>query len=362
MRVFISYSHRNKDILERLQIHLKPIVRWLKDVEIWDDTRITAGSRWRQAIAQAIDESDIAILIISADFIASDFIARNELPPLLKSAQDRGTLIVPVIAGPSLFSYHPDLAEFQAVNDPSKPLSSLPPAEQEAVLSQVAEAIYKHTTNVHSKPGSQESFEIPSALANERESFLDDSVWTRLVKIGDWVYDQSSRTIVGGGMHAYLVSRAEFGAGPFVVNAQLRFTGFGQNRVPSNRNINAGIVFGWNSDTDNPRYYNILLSGRSLLLERIGFNGGDAFRDYEHLSKEIPFDLQENWDHQFTVNFASKSIEFLTGDHLIASFPLPGDIVGRVGIRPWRSQVHCSAFAISPMNPKSIHRDAHRND
>ena len=122
MRIFISYSHRNKDILARLQVHLNPIVAWRKDVEIWDDTKITVGSKWQPAIAQAIDKCDVAILIVSADFIASEFIARNELPPLLKSAQDRGTLILPIIAAPSLFSYHPDLAQFQAINDPSKPL------------------------------------------------------------------------------------------------------------------------------------------------------------------------------------------------------------------------------------------------
>lgn len=92
MRIFISYSHRNKDILARLQVHLNPIVAWRKDVEIWDDTKITVGSKWQPAIAQAIDKCDVAILIVSADFIASEFIARNELPPLLKSAQDRGTL------------------------------------------------------------------------------------------------------------------------------------------------------------------------------------------------------------------------------------------------------------------------------
>jgi hypothetical protein len=350
MRIFISYSHRDKDVLTRLQVHLKPIVTWLKDVEVWDDTRITAGSKWQGAIARAIDKSDVAVLIISADFIASEFITRNELPPLLKSAQDRGTLILPVIAAPSLFSYHPDLAQFQAINDPSKPLMSLSPGEQEAIFAQLAETLYKHNANAPPRPKAGDVASIGGAPERGRESFLDDAVWTRLVKIGDWVYDQSTKNIVGGGMHAYLVSRSEYGPVPFVISTKLRFTAFGKNRIPSNSNINSGIVFGWSADAANPRYYNILFSGNSILLERIGFNGGDAFRDYEHISKEIPFLLEENRDYQFTANFAAHSIDLLSGNQLVWSFPSPGDVAGRVGIRPWRSQVHCSSFVASTVS------------
>ena len=66
-----------------------------------------------------------AVLLVSADFLASDFIADNELPPLLVAAENEGVIILPVIVSPCLFTNVPALARFQAVNLPSKPLSAL---------------------------------------------------------------------------------------------------------------------------------------------------------------------------------------------------------------------------------------------
>ena len=211
----------------------------------------------------------------------------------------------------------------------------------------MAETLYKHKTSAPPRPTVANTDSMAGAHTQARESFLEDVAWTRLIKIGDWVLDRSTEKIVGGGTHAYLVSRSEFGATPFIVTAQLQFTAFGENSIPANPNINAGIVFGWNSESHNPKYYNILLGGTSILLERIGFKGGDAFRDYEHISKEIPFILEEKRIYQFTVKFASHAIDLFSDNQLIWSFAKPGDIGGRVGLRPWRSQVHCSSFVAS---------------
>ena len=67
----------------------------------------------------------LAILLISTDFLASDFIDEIELPALLKASENNGATILPLILKPSLFAQHKELAEFQSVNDPKKPLSKL---------------------------------------------------------------------------------------------------------------------------------------------------------------------------------------------------------------------------------------------
>ena len=54
-----------------------------------------SGEKWKQKIEKALNDASIAILLISADFIASDFIINNELQPLLKNAEEKGTVILP---------------------------------------------------------------------------------------------------------------------------------------------------------------------------------------------------------------------------------------------------------------------------
>jgi nucleotide-binding universal stress UspA family protein len=137
--VFISYSHADAKWLKRLQKHLKPLQR--EGIEVWDDTRLKAGEQWREEIREALAKTRVAVLLISADFVASDFIDTNELPPLLKAAEEDGATILPVIVSASRFLRIESLARFQAVNDPAKPLVQMSIGNREKVLDDVARAV-----------------------------------------------------------------------------------------------------------------------------------------------------------------------------------------------------------------------------
>ena len=85
--------------------------RWRSfGIERWDDTRLQTG-RWRDQIERAIDSAKVAILLVSADFLASDFIENEELPPLLDKAQRKGTVILPVILTSCLFTETKSLSQ-----------------------------------------------------------------------------------------------------------------------------------------------------------------------------------------------------------------------------------------------------------
>ena len=139
-KVFISYSHADKEWLDRLKRHLKPLVRE-GNLDCWDDTHIRPGDDWKQEIQNALDTAQVAVLLISADFFASDFIDETELPPLLADAKAKGVRILPVIISASRFKRVPELARFQAVNPPDRPLDEMPRAEQEKVLERLAHTI-----------------------------------------------------------------------------------------------------------------------------------------------------------------------------------------------------------------------------
>ena len=97
---------------------MKPLAREGK-LDCWDDTNIRPGDDWQQEIRTALDTAQAAVLLISADFFASDFIDENELPPMLAAAQAKGVRILPVILSASRFARDPSLARFQTVNSPT---------------------------------------------------------------------------------------------------------------------------------------------------------------------------------------------------------------------------------------------------
>ena len=141
-KVFVSYNHRDEEWLKRLQVHLAPLVR-SGAIDLWDDTRIDHGDLWGAEIEQALATTKVAILLISADFLASSFITSNELPPLLAAAEREGVSIVPVIISASLFNDTPELCRFQSVNPPDKPLIGMNRAEQEILLTTVAQSVLR---------------------------------------------------------------------------------------------------------------------------------------------------------------------------------------------------------------------------
>jgi hypothetical protein len=141
--IFVSYCHRDQAWLDRVQVHLRPLARdGLLDV--WDDRRLQPGADWKPELQQSLKKADAAVLLISADFLASEFIASEELPPLLGAADVRGTKILPVIVGPSLFSEIPALSKYQAVNPPTKPLASMQPHEADEALLRLALSLRQH--------------------------------------------------------------------------------------------------------------------------------------------------------------------------------------------------------------------------
>jgi hypothetical protein len=131
-KIFVSYSHKDKIYLDRLKTHLQ-VLSYEIDFEIWDDTKINTSDKWKETIERELNSASIAILLVSTDFLASEFIRNNELPQLLKSADDQGTKICSIIVQPCRFSQTKSIAQFQAANDPSEALSLCTVPRQEQI-------------------------------------------------------------------------------------------------------------------------------------------------------------------------------------------------------------------------------------
>ena len=137
-KVFISYCHADRRWLKQLQVFLKPLER-RGLVDRWDDTKLNAGQKWHAEIRAALESAKVAVLLISANFLASDFIADQELPPLLAAAESEGASILPVIISPC--DLPPILSQFQAVNDPKRTLVEMNKGERDRLWLKVVKSI-----------------------------------------------------------------------------------------------------------------------------------------------------------------------------------------------------------------------------
>lgn len=99
-QIFISYCHKDFQALQDLQQFLKPLQRE-GSLLAWDDRQIKPGDNWLQAIEQAMEKTSIAILLISQDFLASDFVHNKELPYLLEKSNKARSPYSPFLSVPA---------------------------------------------------------------------------------------------------------------------------------------------------------------------------------------------------------------------------------------------------------------------
>lgn len=94
--VFISYAREDKGFLKELETHLSPL-RHDGIISHWTDEQIVPGESWRNAIAERIRRAKVILLLVSPDFLASEFCYRVELNDAVAKAKARSAYVVPIV-------------------------------------------------------------------------------------------------------------------------------------------------------------------------------------------------------------------------------------------------------------------------
>lgn len=138
-QIFISYSSENKKWLQMLELYLKPLIASHK-IKVWSDTQIQPGEQWKQEIDDALSSTRVAVLLVSPEFLASEFIGKVELPFLLEASNKGEIQILWIAVSPSAYKYT-EIARFQAAIDPKEPLDTLTKAERGKALVEILDKI-----------------------------------------------------------------------------------------------------------------------------------------------------------------------------------------------------------------------------
>jgi hypothetical protein len=178
-QIFISYSHKDSEWLDKLLTHLRPFSRKGK-ISLWTDQDSHAGANWAEEIKTALDSARVAVLLVSPNFLASDFIADNELPPLLEAARHKDLQVIWIAVSASAY-IEAGIGAYKAANRPREPLDSLSPAKQNDELVRIATQISNAFSSVPVDPHKPPSPGGPAHSSNApRTSRLEFLYWGTL--------------------------------------------------------------------------------------------------------------------------------------------------------------------------------------
>jgi len=122
LRVFVSYSHKDERYRQRLEISLAPLQR--SDlISIWHDRKILPGDEWDREIDKNLGSADLVLLLVSPDFLASEYAYSQEMAQALERHRSQSAIVVPIILRPSDWQNSP-LSSLQALPREGRPVAS----------------------------------------------------------------------------------------------------------------------------------------------------------------------------------------------------------------------------------------------
>jgi hypothetical protein len=137
LTLFYSYSHQDEALRERLEVHLKLLKRQgiLND---WHDRNISAGTEWAGQISSHLEAADIILLLVSADFLASDYCWDIEMKRALERHEARQARVIPVVLRPADWHTAP-FGKLQGLPKDARPVTQW--ADQDEAFTDIARGI-----------------------------------------------------------------------------------------------------------------------------------------------------------------------------------------------------------------------------
>jgi len=141
VEIFCCYARKDKPLLSELRTHLMPLQRQ-GYITLWADTDIDAGTEWEEEINKHLNTAQIILLLVSSDFIASEYCYGKEMTRAMERHKAGEAQVVPIILRPVLWKHAP-FGILQALPTDAKPIIGSTWHNQDEALLDVANGIQK---------------------------------------------------------------------------------------------------------------------------------------------------------------------------------------------------------------------------
>ena len=123
IEVFYSYAHEDEELVKELRKHLS-ILKRQGVIRDWYDREITAGTDWKGQIDQHLNSAGVILLLVSADFLASDYCYDVEMTRALERHDQGEARVIPVILRRSMDWQGAPFGKLQSLPTDGKPVTS----------------------------------------------------------------------------------------------------------------------------------------------------------------------------------------------------------------------------------------------
>jgi TIR domain len=162
--VFIAYSRKDDDLRSKLVTHLSLLKRQSK-ISAWYDGDIEVGSEWEVQLQDRLDSSPIILLLISADFLASEYCYETEMKRAIERHQAKTALVIPILLRPCDWQGSP-FSALQGLPKDLKPVTLW--SDQDSAFLDIAKGIRKAVDSLHTRLQSKSP--SPSTVSAENQA------------------------------------------------------------------------------------------------------------------------------------------------------------------------------------------------
>jgi len=149
VKIFFCYARGDEELLNQLKSHLSPLEA-MDLIEIWYDREIRAGTPWEQEIRESLDAAQIILLLVSPDFMNSDFCSSKEMKWALERHNRGDAKVIPIILRPVYWHEGP-LGKLQVLPKDGKPVKSSDWYDLDSAFYDVVVGIRKVVSDLTSK-------------------------------------------------------------------------------------------------------------------------------------------------------------------------------------------------------------------